>query len=265
MPITFTFSFTTKELKSNPYPALYESLGLLDIKVLTNYEREHTTHVVAKKRNTSKGLQALINGRYIVHNDSYIQAILAAATPNDAGQSPLEEDFAQHFPDPLKFLPQKGEEPTECAADAYSPNASRQNMFSGYTFIIYEQRQLDNLLAPITEGGGKAMFREVIADRTTVDDFVSYVKSVAGEKGLGELEDGDDGKGVVVVRYNPVKGAGSEWYTEFARQVSLHLDHRLIEQNEFLDAILGNDASVLKKPLELEASGVMAPPPTAGR
>jgi len=96
-----------------------------------------------------------------------------------------------------------------------------------------------------------------------VADFVGYVKGIAGEKGLGEFEDGSEGKGVVVVRFNPVKGAGTEWYSDFNRQVSLFLDHRLIEQNEFLDAILGNDASVLRRPLELEPSGVEAPPSTA--
>ena len=91
-----------------------------------------------------------------------------------------------------------------------------------------------------------------------------YVKGVAGEKGLGEFEDGSEGKGVVVVKFNPSKGAGTEWYAEFSRQIAQVLDHRLIEQNEFLDAILGNDASVLRRPLLREESGLIAPPPTAG-
>jgi len=67
---------------------------------------------------------------------------------------------------------------------------------------------------------------------------------------------------VVVVRFNPVKGVGTEWFADFGREVALRLDHRLIEQNEFLDAILGTDAKVLRRPLEVESSGVVAPPPT---
>ena len=137
-------------------------------------------------------------------------------------------------------------------------------MFEGYTFVFYERRQHDTLLAPITQGGGKAYLKEAFPNETTVDGFVEYVKNVAGEKGLGEFEDGSEGKGVVVIRFNPVKGAGADWFASFGRKVQMRLDHRFVEQNEFLDAILGNDASVLRRPLEPELSGVVAPPPTAG-
>lgn len=267
VPVNLTFSFTTKEARADPYSALYELLGPLDIKVLAEYKRGITTHLVAKKRNTSKGLQALIDGRYIVHYDSYVNALVAACTPPADGSkstSSLEEDWDGNFPDPLLYLPPRGEEPTQRDSIAYSPNPDRQNMFDGYTFVFYEKRQFENLLAPITEGRGKAMLHEAIPNETQVDEFVRYVKSVAGEKGLGEFDDGSEGKGVVVVRFNPVKGAGTEWFTDFNRQVSIYLDHRLVEQNEFLDAILGNDASVLRRPLEFVQSGVVAPPPSAG-
>ncbi|KAL2061412.1 hypothetical protein VTL71DRAFT_7685 [Oculimacula yallundae] len=263
VPIALTFTFSTKEQKANPYPALYERLGPIEIRVLVDYEREHTTHVVAKKRNTSKGLQALINGKYIVYHDSFIEALVVATTPKaEGGPAPLELDFDSHFPDPLQHLPPRGEEPTERGAEAYSPNPARLDMFEGYTFVFYEKRQYENLLRPITEGGGKANFKDVIPDQTTVNDFVIYVKGVAGEKGLGVFDDGSEGKGVVVVKYNPSKGAGTEWWAEFNRQIALVLDHRLIEQNEFLDAILGNDASVLRRPLLNEDPGLIAPPPS---
>ena len=97
-----------------------------------------------------------------------------------------------------------------------------------------------------------------------MDGFIQYVKNVAGEKGLGEFEDGSEGKGVVVVRFNPVRGPGADWFADFGRQVQTRLDHRFVEQNEFLDAVLGTDASVLRRPLDIELSGVVAPPPTAG-
>ncbi|PMD51140.1 uncharacterized protein K444DRAFT_225107 [Hyaloscypha bicolor E] len=263
VPIILTFSFSTKDHNANPYTNLYELFGPLDIKILIEYEHGHTTHLVAKKRNTSKGLQALINGKYIVYNPSFVNALVASATPNEGGPAPLEVDFEANFPDPLRHLPPKGEEPTQRDETAYEPNALRQDMFDGYTFVFYERRQYDTLLATITEGKGKAMISEAVPNETTVDGFVEYVKNVAGEKGLGEFDDGSEGKGVVVVRFNPVKGAGADWYADFGRKVQMRLDHRFVEQNEFLDAILGNDASVLRRPLEIELSGVVAPPPTA--
>ncbi|CAL3970423.1 unnamed protein product [Diplocarpon coronariae] len=264
VPVTFTFSFTTKELKANPFPALHERLGPLDIRVLQQYEREYVTHVVAKKRNTSKGLQALINGKYIVHNDSFVEAIASAATRLGDDPSPLEFDFEANFPDPLKYLPPQGEEPTQRSAEAYAPVASRIDVFDGYTFVFYSQQQFTNLLAPITEGRGKALLREAIPEKTTVEEYVRYVKGVAGEKGLGEFEDGSEGKGVVVVKFNPAKGPGTAWFAEFGRQVSLSLGHRLIEQSEFLDAILGNDASILRRRILDDASDTVIPLPLTG-
>ncbi|PBP22208.1 FHA domain-containing protein [Diplocarpon rosae] len=264
VPVTFTFSFTTKELKANLFPALHERLGPLDIRVLQQYEREYVTHVVAKKRNTSKGLQALINGKYIVHNDSFVEAIVSVATRLGDEPSLLEFDYEANFPDPLKYLPPQGEEPTQRSAEAYAPVASRIDVFDGYTFVFYSQQQFTNLLAPITEGCGKALLREAIPEKTTVEEFLRYVKDVAGEKGLGEFEDGSEGKGVVVVKFNPAKGPGTAWFAEFGTQVSLSLGHRLIEQSEFLDAILGNDASVLRRPILDDASGLVALPPIAG-
>ena len=195
---------------------------------------------------------------------------MAAATPVSStenggdSKSLLEQDWDAHFPNPMDYLPPRGEEPTERGDSSYAPNLDRQNVFEGYTFIFYDKRQFDTLHAPINDGAGKAFFRHVIPQGTEVQEFVRYVKEVAGEKGLGEFEDGSEGKGVVVVRFNPVKGSGIEWFASFNREVALSLDHRLIEQNEFLDAILGNDASGLRRPLELEPPGTMDPTPSAG-
>jgi nijmegen breakage syndrome protein 1 len=263
-PVVLSFSFASKELKSNPLQSFCEKVEALDIKVHLDYIRESTTHVVSKKRNTSKGLQALINGRYIV-DYTFIDAVEAAAEATEEQVSLLESDFNSNWPNELQFLPPRGAEPTQRSSDAYSPDPRRQDIFEGYTFIFFDQAQFDNLLAPVTDGRGKALLRHVDPFKTDVEDFVRYVKDVAGEKGLGEFEDGSEGKGVVVVRYQPAKGPTLDWYANFGRQVALHLDHRLIEQREFLDAILSNDASVLRKPLEVEESGIVAPPPTAGK
>lgn len=264
MPVVFTFSFTSKEKKAKPYESLYARLGPLDIKVLDDYQSGVTTHVLARKRNTPKGLQALIDGKHICYTDTFVNAVVAAAHPAGDGGAPLEEDFSANWPDETDFLPPKGEEPTSRRDDVYAPNRMRQDMFNGYTFVFYEQKQFGNLHAPISNGGGKALFREVKPTDSALDDFVRYVKGVAGEKGLGEFEDGSTGKGVVVVRWNPVGGEGADWFAEFGREVALKLDQRLIEQNEFLDAILGNNASVLRRPLDFISSGIEAPPPTSG-
>lgn len=238
-----------------------DRLEKFDIKVIVEYVRESTTHVVATKRNTSKGLQALINGKYIVDH-SFVDALIDVAGAKSGTESALETDFDSNWPNELQHLPPKGPEQIERPSAAYFPDtAARQNIFEGYTFIFYDQAQFDNLIAPITNGKGKALLHRVDPSSTTADDFVRYVKNVAGEKGVGEFEDGSEGKGVVVVRYQPLKGAALPFYSEFGRQVSLQLDHRLIEQSEFLDAILDNDASMLRRALETEPSGVVSVSP----
>ena len=261
VPIVLTFSFTGKELRSNEISKFADKVEPLDMKVSTSYERGSTTHVVAKKRNTSKGLQALINGKYIV-DQSYVDAMMAAGTEDEDGISPLERDFDANWPNETEHLPPQGLEQTERRSEAYAPDRDRQEIFDGYTFIFYDQAQFDNLIAPITQGKGKALLHLVDPSSTTPDEFVRYVKNVAGEKGLGVFEDGSEGKGVVVVKYQPLKGDTLPFYQDFGRRVALQLDHRLIEQSEFLDAILNNNASVLRRPLEIDPSSTAGAAPT---
>ncbi|KAI0108875.1 hypothetical protein GGR51DRAFT_513410 [Nemania sp. FL0031] len=271
-PVVLSFSFTSTQLRANPFARLRQSLEQLDIKLLSTYDVQLTTHVVSKKRNTPKGLQALINGKYIV-NDGFVDAIVNAAstgTPDD-GVTPcsLEQDFDDNWPDPMRFLPPPGEEPVPRQPESFAPNAARAELFDGYTFIFYEKKQYDSLLAPITNGKGKALLNVVVAGETQIDDFIRYVKGVAGEKGLGEFEDGSEGKGVVVVKWMPSSDENAAWFADFFRSISLRLDHRLIDQKDFLDAILSNDASGLRRPLEFESqpttSQAEQPPPSAGQ
>ncbi|KAI1384000.1 uncharacterized protein F4822DRAFT_58213 [Hypoxylon trugodes] len=250
-PVVLSFSFTANELQADPLSKLREDLEQLDIKFLADYDVQSTTHVVSRKRNVSKGLQALVNGRYIVTPEFYGN-IIAAATPEDGNdgtsKSALENDFDANWPDPMKCVPLAGDEPVPRPTQAFAPNPSRAEIFNGCTFVFYCRKQFDNLLGPITNGGGKALLHEV-SEETNIDDFVRYVKGVAGEKGLGELEDGREGKGVVVVRWTP---KNVDWLNDFHISASQRLGYRFIEQNEFLDAILNNDASILRRPLEVE-------------
>ena len=162
--------------------------------------------------------------------------------------SPLEQDFDAHWPDPLQHLPEEGKEPTHRPPESFTPNVARRNVFEGYTFIFCDQAQFETLQAPITNGGGKALHFSLVNGKTTAEEIIRFVKNAAGEKGMGEFEDGSEGKGVVVVRFSG-KGEFSGWALDLCDQVALGLDHRLIQQSEFLDAILINDASGLRRPL----------------
>ncbi|KHN95974.1 DNA damage response protein RcaA [Metarhizium album ARSEF 1941] len=253
-PVVFTFSFTSKELQTDPLTTLRERFEQLDVKLLTDYSIEHTTHVVSRKRNTAKGLQALINGKYIV-TETFLEAVTQAAQINDACEpSSLEQEFDRCWPAAIQHLPPRGGEPVQHPDSIYEPDSDRRDVFEGYTFIFYDKTQYNNLMAPITNGGGKAVFQVITPGETHTDEFVRHVKQVAGEKGLGSFEDGSEGKGAVVVRFLPAKGEYVEWYTEFITAVSLRLDHRPIEQNEFLEAILTKDATKLRRPLEVESA-----------
>ena len=263
-----TFSLSSKDTKKgkDPLTLIRSKLEDFDIKSVIPYITAKTTHVVAKKRNTAKGLQALVNGKYIV-GDSFIDALVYSTTPENLDEpeslSPLEQDFDAHWPDPLQHLPEEGKEPTHRPTEAFAPNAARGNVFEGYTFIFCDQTQFETLQAPITNGGGKALHISLVNGNTTSEEIIRFVKDAAGEKGMGEFEDGSEGKGVVVVRFSG-KGEFSAWALDLCDQVALSLDHRLIQQSEFLDAILINDASGLRRPLlpEDENSPAQSVPPS---
>ncbi|KAH7156520.1 hypothetical protein EDB81DRAFT_393709 [Dactylonectria macrodidyma] len=265
-PVVFTFVFTSKEMQKNPLAQLQDRFEQMDIKLMTDFTCT-TTHVVSKKRNTAKGLQALINGKYIV-NESFLDAVAEAASMTEGADvtesSALETDFDSNWPAAMDHLPPPGGEPVQRPDAIYTPDIERSEIFNGYTFIFYDKTQYNNLLAPITSGTGKALLSDVVSNQTEVDEFVQYVKNVAGEKGLGAFDDGSEGKGVVLVRYLPSKGSGVNWYTEFITAVSLRLDHRPIEQSEFLEAILIKDASILRRPLEVESPQNTQEPQGAG-
>lgn len=226
----------------------------LDIKVLIPYVLGATTHVVSSKRNTAKGLQALINAKHIVA-ETYIDALIYATTPDNLDEpeslSPLEQDFNTNWPNAFDHLPAKSKEPSERPAEDFAPKIERNSVFDGYTFVFCDTVQFESLQAPITNGGGKALEFNLNPGKTAPEEVVRYVKDVAGEKGLGEFEDGSEGRGVVVVAFRAKKDL-ENWAANLSIQIALALGQRLIEQSEFLDAILLNDASNLRRPLPLE-------------
>ena len=232
----------------------------LDIKVLIPYIIGATTHVVSSKRNTAKGLQALINAQHIV-TETYIDALIYATTPDNLDEleslSPLEEDFNANWPKASDHLPPKSKEPSERPAEEFSPNPQRGNVFEGYTFVFCDATQFETLQPPITNGGGKALEFSITPGKTTPEEVVRFVKNAAGEKGLGEFEDGSEGKGLVVVAFRG-KREFESWAANLSIEIALALGQRLIEQSEFLDAILINDASILRRPLLSEEQDCMS-------
>ncbi|KAL5358653.1 hypothetical protein BJX96DRAFT_45880 [Aspergillus floccosus] len=254
-PTVLTFSFSSKELKAkDPLASVRSRLEDLDIKTIIPYVIGHTTHVVQNKRNTAKGLQALVNGKPIVH-ESYLDALVYAATPSDLENleslSPLEEDFKAAWPDPREHLPPPGKEVVQRPAEAFAPNPDRTTIFEGYTFVFGDAAQCDNLREPITNGHGKVLLYQIENGVTTADEIVQFMRNAAGDKGLGSQREGPGG--VVYVRYR-AKGRYEDWSIELSTQIARETDQRVIEQSEFLDAILGCDASPLCRSLPEEVS-----------
>ena len=249
----------------DPLAKVRSRLEDLDIKTIIPYLVDQTTHVVQSKRNTAKGLQALINGKYIV-DYSYVDALVYASTPHDLeieeSPSPLETDYDAAWPNAMDHLPPAGNEPVSRPAEAFAPNPSRINVFEHYTFVFGDASQFENLQAAINNGQGKALLYQIEDGVTSAADIVRFMRQASGGQGVGS--DRVSPGGVVLVRFRS-KGQYEAWSIEVGNEVALMIDQRVIEQREFLDAILGNNASPLCRPLPVEegpsqASGLVVLP-----
>jgi hypothetical protein len=202
---------------------------------------------VTAKRNVPPALEALVLGRYVVFSN-YLDAVSTAAAEGASGSAPLEEDFEANWPDPMAYIPPSTKEPVPRPAEYFAPKPERAAVFSGYTFVFCQSSKYESLHGAITAGGGKALLYEKFDEgRTAAKDFIAYVKNVAGEKGLGEFEDGSEGKGVVVIRL--VSPNNKDWGEKFVHEVDEQLNQRSLELSEFLDVIIMNDTSSLRRPL----------------
>jgi hypothetical protein len=263
-PVVLSFSLSSKEMRgADPLAHVRSRLEDLDVKTIIDYIVDNTTHVVSSKRNTAKGLQALVNGKYIV-DDSFIDALVYAATPSDLENleslCPLETDFESEWPNANEHLPAPGKENIDRPSIAFAPNPARLNIFDQYTFVFCDQSQFDNLQGPINNGQGKALFFQLEEGTTTATDIVRFMKKASGRKGVGSERHSPGG--VVLVRFR-CKGEIESWAIEVGNEVALMTDQRVIEQREFLDAILANDASPLCRSLPTEEglSPTLASPP----
>lgn len=258
VPVCMALTYIAKK-NEGQYQDLKEKLESCDIRVTKDLDETYTTHVVASKRNTAATLEALAHGVYVVTGE-FVDKILEVTTPIRAGITEtdtalLEKNYDEIWPNTVDYVPPAGKEPIVRPAKMYLPKVERQTVFRGYTFIVCLQRQLDNLLAPITAGGGKVkLYDDFKIGLTEVDEFVAYVKKLAGEIGIGELR--GTGPGVVVVRIS----GDDDWAQQFVQRTDLLLGQRSILQNEFLDPILTNDARVMRQSLEEEDSASSAVP-----
>ncbi|KAF2021989.1 hypothetical protein BU24DRAFT_417631 [Aaosphaeria arxii CBS 175.79] len=241
----FVFTFASKESKARS-----TQLHALDVKTTTDFVYGKTTHVVSQKRNLPKVLQGLVAGVHIVTAD-FLDAVLRLATPQNANfdnfrASKLEEDFDLCWPKEKEYVPPVGAEPVPRDGRLLEPDTSRGEVFKGLTFVFMDENQYNSLHEPITGGNGKALLFNVRLGETTVAEYVDYVHSVVGKKKPTKAT--GDQLPVVTIRLPIVPEGLEDWASEFVTGVDYALNQRSVLQNEFLDAIISNDASALRKP-----------------
>ena len=265
------FTFASKERKGasqSQATTRTAELHTMDIKTSSEFIHGQTTHVVSQKRNLPKALQALVSGIHVVTN-SYLNAVLGAASqcPDSDGNlmpSQLEDDFDTWWPPEKEYIPPTGAEPVPRPDQMLAPDPLRSDVFSGLTFVFFDETQLNNLHQVIAGGGGKALLYDIRPGETTVEEYVDYVKSVAGQK--KRTKAGNNSLPVVTVRLPHYEDKMEEWAKNFVAGVDQTLNQRSILQNEFLDAIIMKDTSSLRRPpTEIEVSSSIPIPESTQR
>ena len=258
-PVVLTFTSLSKAAKasSDPLEAYRKKLEQAEVKLITEYVSSQTTHVIGKKRNTPPGLQALLQGRWLLAY-SFVDALARATTKPDRdadGNSrpcPIEEDFKTNWPEEEDHILPAALEPNPKPNEYLKPNPQRAELFSNFMFIFLSQAQYDLLMPVVTSGSGKALLWDVEVGKSKAEDLIGYVREVAGGKKGGDVRlSQHTGKGgVVLVRLDNKE---KEWTTSFLASVETALEQRSMEQNQFLNAILSVDASELRRPLARES------------
>lgn len=248
-PVVLTF--VNLKGKGDALAQYRQTLEQTDVKLVTDYLSNTTTHVVAKKRNTTQCLQALAQAKWTVSYD-FVDSLAAAAiragvdANGDPAISQLEKDFVANWPSEEQSVVPAGSEPVVRPDEYLKPNAERSEIFTGFTFIFMVQSQFENLLPVVTSCGGKALLRAVVPEEASVDEFVAYVKSVAGFKETGKihLTQQNEKGSIVVVQQR----SDDTWWEAFDARVQATLGQRSIPQNELLDIILTLDRKSICKP-----------------
>ena len=244
--VVFTYaSKETERMKTRS-----AQLHAIDIKTSSEFVYGKTTHVVSQKRNLPKVLQALVSATPIVTTE-FLDAILEAAqySLNESDvyvPSKLEEDFDVSWPQEKEYISPAGQEPIPRPDQMLEPDPARSEVFSGLTFVFFDEAQHSNLHQVVAGGGGKALLYGIRLGETTVQEYVDYVKSVTGQK--KRAKDSNSALPVVTIRLSIASDELQDWATNFVTGVDQALNQRSILQNEFLDAIVSKDTSSLRRP-----------------
>jgi hypothetical protein len=255
-PVVISITNLSKSAKqsNDPLSAQRQLLEQAGVKLSMTYITSVTTHVVAKKRNTAMGLQALLQARWLV-TDSFVTALSLVCDRqeglNSEGlpyRSRMEEDLDAAWPKEDDHIVPIGDEPVKRANELLRPRTERCNVFFDMTFVFLSQPQYDTLLPVITSGGGKAVLCQYHPEATTFQEVVKFIARLVGRQGDPNfrLDQSPSSESIVVVRIGDLESGRN---ADFMWDLDLALDQRSIEQNEFFAAVLDNDASMLRRGL----------------
>lgn len=247
--VVLTFTGVGKKAKKDG-SALQEERAKLedsDVKLVTDYLTQETSHLITKKRNTAQTLQALVQGRWTV-TEHWVEKLAKAVKrrkEDELETSLLEDDFDANWPKEEEFVVPSGEEPTKRPSQYLKPDPARAEVFADYIFVFLSDTQYESLLPIITSGGGKAMLFEYELGKSKPEEVRDFARGLIGKKNNASyaLSQEPGPGGVVVVRLtNSDAGPDME-------EVSHAIGQRTINQNEFLDAVLMKDTSNFRTPL----------------
>jgi hypothetical protein len=269
-PVVISITNLSKSAKqsSDPLSAQRHLLEQAGVKLSTSYISNVTTHVIAKKRNTAMGLQALLQARWLV-TDAFVTALSLVCDRqeglNSEGlsyRSRMEEDLDAAWPAEEDYIVPIGDEPVKRANELLRPRIERCNVFLDMTFVFISQAQYDTLLPVITSGGGKAALCQYYPDATTFQEVVEFIAKLVGRHGDPnfKLDQSPSSESIVVVRIGDLESGRN---AAFMWDLDLALEQRSIEQNEFFAAVLDNNASMLRQ--GLRDASVSVEPSTATR
>src|SRR5690242_4589486 len=247
-PIVFTYA--SKESKESK--ARSAKLHDLDLKTTTEFVFGKTTHVVSSKRNLPRVLSGLVAGKHIVTED-FLEAVIeraTATTDDDFGYvpSPLEESFDEQWPKEDEYIPPTATEPVPRPQEMLRPDDSRSEVFANLTFVFLDDKQHGSLQDPIAGGGGKVLLYNLKFGETTVQEYVDYIRSVAGKKRGSRLN--NDKLPVITVHLPIPSNSSEDWAANFMNGIDRALNQRSVFQNEFLDILLTKDRAALQQPPE---------------
>lgn len=156
-------------------------------KLVAEFIYDKTTHVIAGKRNLPKVLQGIISAKYIV-TEAYIDDLARAAQSpgvDDDGETPLpsrlEQDFDGNWPNPMKYIPPSGQEPTPREPEYLKPDPERTSLLEGFTFVFNGEHQHETLEPVLSLAGAKCPLLPIELGVTSAADTAKRIRELAGK------------------------------------------------------------------------------------